>query len=147
MPEGTQGLEIEDRRAGQILEVIKALYEVNKFVPIIVEGKRDRRALRSLGITGEVILLHGGKTIYEFCEDILKQHERFILLLDWDERGEALQKSLSSHLKGHYEEFSLFRNRLKSLCQSDIKEIEDLPALLRRLMGKGGEGKRKGTHP
>ncbi|VAX32948.1 hypothetical protein MNBD_NITROSPIRAE02-1669 [hydrothermal vent metagenome] len=129
-------MEIEDRRAGQILEVIRALYEVNKLVPIIVEGKRDRRALRSLGITGEVILLHGGKTIYEFCEDILKQHERFILLLDWDERGEALQKSLSSHLQGHYEEFSLLRNRLKSLCQTDIKEIENLPALLRRLTGK-----------
>jgi hypothetical protein len=27
--EGTQGLEIEDRRAGQILELVKALYEVN----------------------------------------------------------------------------------------------------------------------
>lgn len=140
MPEGIQGLEIEDRRAERILEVVKALNEVNKFVPIIVEGKRDRRALRSLGITGEVILLHGGKTIYEFCEDILKQHERVILLLDWDERGEALQKSLSSHLRGHYEEFSILRNRLKSLCQSDIKEIEDLPVLLKRLMGKGEEG-------
>ncbi|NOY38741.1 MAG: hypothetical protein GXO95_00435 [Nitrospirae bacterium] len=131
-------MDIEDRRAGQILEVLKDLYEVNRFVPVIVEGKRDRRALRSLGITGEIILFHCGRTVYEFCEDILKLHERFILLLDWDERGEALQNSLSSHLKGHYEEFSLFGNRLKSLCQSDIKEIEDLPALLRRLIGKTG---------
>ena len=137
MPEGIQGLEIEDRRAGQILEVIKALYEVNKFVPIIVEGKRDRRALRSLGITGEVILLHGGKTIYEFCEDILKEHERFILLLDWDERGETLQKRLASHLTGHYEEFSIFRDMLKALCQSQVKEVEKLPALLKRLLSEG----------
>ena len=111
---------------------------MSKRGPVIAGG--DRRGPEEPRYNpGEVILLQGGKTIYEFCEDILKQHERFILLLDRDERGEALQKSLSSYLRGHYVELSLLRNRLKSLCQTDIKEIEDLPALLRRLIGETGE--------
>ncbi len=123
-------------RAERLKEVFEALYEVNKRIPIIVEGKRDVRALRRIGLIGEIIVLHGGKGMYEFCEDITERFHRIILLMDWDEKGDSLYKTLSGHLKGHWEEFAPFREIIKILCQKDIKDIEGIPALLERLAGE-----------
>ena len=47
-------------RAERLRIVFQALYEVNKRIPIIVEGKRDVSALRKIGMVGEIIALHGG---------------------------------------------------------------------------------------
>jgi 5S rRNA maturation endonuclease (ribonuclease M5) len=127
---------IEDiERAERLREVLEALYEVNKRVPVIVEGKRDAIALRRLGLVGEIITLHRGKGLYDFCEDIVERFSKVIILLDWDEKGESLYRTLSEHLSGHWEEFSAFRGVLKILCQKDIKDIEGIPKLLLRLEG------------
>lgn len=120
-------------RAERLKKVIEDLYEINKTVPVIVEGKRDESALRSLGLVGEIITLHRGMNIYDFCSDIVERFHRVILLLDWDEEGESLYSALSNYLKGHWEEFSSFRELLKILCQKDIRDIEGIPRLLKRL--------------
>lgn len=126
---------VDLERAERIREVFEALFEVNRRVPVIVEGKRDSEALRWLGLTGEIITLHRGNNLYEFCEEVADRYEKVVLLLDWDDRGEALYRFLSSHLKGHWEEFSGFRELLKILCQKDIKDIEGIPRLLKNLEG------------
>ena len=122
-------------RAERLKEVIQALYEVNKRIPIIVEGKRDVNALRKIGFVGDIIILHGGKGLYEFCEDISEKFHRIILLMDWDEKGETLHKSIAGYLNGQWEEFSAFREIIKVLCQKDINDIEGIPILLERLAG------------
>lgn len=126
---------VDLERAERLREVLEALYEVNKRVPVIVEGKRDTIALRRLGLVGEVITLHRGKGLYDFCEDIAERFSKVIILLDWDEKGESLYRTLSEHLTGHWEEFAAFRGVLKILCQKDIKDIEGIPKLLLRLEG------------
>jgi 5S rRNA maturation endonuclease (ribonuclease M5) len=125
----------EQERARRLREVLEALYEVNKRFPVIVEGKRDSTALRKLGLVGEIITLHSGKGLYDFCEDIAGKFSKVVILLDWDEKGESLFRQVSSDLKGHWEEFSAFRGVLKILCQKDIKDIEGIPKLLLRLEG------------
>ncbi len=125
-------------RAEKLREALEALYEANEFVPVIVEGKRDAAALRSLGLEGDIITLHAGRTIHDFCEDISERYDRVILLLDWDTKGETLLTALQSGLKGRWEEFSPFRNTLRNLCQKDIKDIEGIPKLLKRLEGPFG---------
>jgi 5S rRNA maturation endonuclease (ribonuclease M5) len=127
-------------RAERLREVLESLYEANKLVPVIVEGRRDARALRRLGLVGEIITLHRGKGIYEFCQHIDNSHRKAILLLDWDREGENLFKRLGRNLSGHWEEFSIFREALKALCQKDIKDVEGIPKLLRRLEGDEGAG-------
>jgi len=122
-------------RLERLKEVIQALYEVNKRIPIIVEGKRDVNALRKIGFVGDIIILHGGKGLYEFCEDISEKFHRVILLMDWDEKGETLYKNVAGYLNGQWEEFSAFREIIKLLCQKDINDIEGIPALLERLAG------------
>jgi 5S rRNA maturation endonuclease (ribonuclease M5) len=122
-------------RAERLRVVFQSLYEVNKRIPIIVEGKRDVSALRKIGLVGEIIALHSGRGIYEFCEDIAERFHRVILLMDWDNKGEQLYKAASANLSGLWEEFSPFREIVKVLCQKDIKDIEGVPLLLERLAG------------
>lgn len=122
-------------RAERLREIIENLHEVNKTTPVIVEGKKDASALRVLGLEGQIITLHNGKKLYEFCSDISERFERVILLLDWDKKGENLNKIISDNLKGLWEEFAPFREILKLLCQKEICHIEGIPKLLRRLEG------------
>ena len=122
-------------RAERLREVIGALYEINKKNPVIVEGKKDASALRKLGLAGEIITLHRGENLYDFCTDIAKRFHKVIILLDWDEEGESLNKVLSMHLKGQWEDFSSVRELLKLLCQKEIRDIEGIPKLLERLEG------------
>ncbi len=97
-------------RAERLREIFAALYEVNKRFPVIVEGKKDAIALKKLGLTGDIITLHSGKNLYDFCEDIIERFAKVILLLDWDTKGEILYKSMGKNLRGHWEEFSAFRD-------------------------------------
>lgn len=126
---------IDTERSARLREVFDELQELNKRVPVIVEGKRDASALRTLGLMGDIVILHNGQDIDEFCDHIARKHERVILLLDWDKKGDDLIKILAQNLKGHWEEFSSFRELLKILCQKEIKDIEGIPALLKRLEG------------
>lgn len=126
---------VDLERGERLREVLGLLYEANKRFPIIVEGKKDALALRRIGLVGDIITLHSGKRLYDFCEDIVDQFSRVIVLMDWDGKGEALNRSLSRHLAGHCEEFSGFRGIIKVLCQKDIKDVEGIPKLLMRLEG------------
>ncbi len=114
-----------------IRRVFDDLLFINKSVPVIVEGKRDRIALKRLGLKGRIIQLHRGQNIYEFCEDILKKYEKVILLIDWDKRGEQLYQKVTDLLKGHFEEYSIFRETLIRLFGKEIKEVEEIPKILR----------------
>src|ERR1700690_4401201 len=125
----------EQERARRLREVLNVLYEVNKLIPIIVEGKNDTAALKKLGFIGEIITLHRGVSLYDFCENIMENFSKVILLPDWDDKGEMLYRTLSGNLSGHYEDFTAFRGMLKVLCQKDIKDIEGIPRLLGRLEG------------
>jgi 5S rRNA maturation endonuclease (ribonuclease M5) len=122
-------------RAERLREIIEYLGDINERTPVIVEGKKDASALRSLGLIGDIIKLHNGKNLYDFCDDITQRFHRVVLLLDWDKKGEDLNRVLCHHLKGQWEEFSSVRDILKILCQKEIKDIEGIPALLRRLEG------------
>jgi len=128
------GTDIE--RAERLRQVLQTLYEINKQVPVIVEGKRDAQALRKVGLAGDIITLHAGKGFYDFCEDLAERYHRVILLMDWDAKGNMLHKQVSENLHGMWEEFSAFREIIKVLCQKEIKDIESIPGLFERLAGE-----------
>jgi len=123
------------RRAERLHEVIEALCEINKRFPVVVEGKKDLKALRKLGLSGDIIPLHNGKGLYNFSEELAERFSKVVLLLDWDAKGETLFTSLKENLHGHWEEYSAFRELFRMICQKDIKDIESIPTLLLRLEG------------
>src|SRR5437870_12760516 len=79
-------------------KVIEDLAEKNRLAPIIVEGEYDRRALRALGLTGDVRLINEGTTIFRLCESIAGGHREAIILTDWDVRGGRLARPLRAGL-------------------------------------------------
>lgn len=123
----------DSERAAKLREVLELLRDVNQEIPVIVEGKRDSAALRELGLSGEIITMHRGKSLYDFCEEISENFNKVVILLDWDDKGETLNKTLCGLLGGQWEAHAAFREILKILCQKDIKDIEGIPKLLRRL--------------
>lgn len=123
-------------RAARIQDTLQHLYELNKRIPVVVEGRKDVEALRSIGFVGEIVTIHRGKSIYEFAEQIAERFHKIILLTDWDEKGEQLLKAVGKETEGMWEEFSGIREVLKALCQKDIKDIEAIPSLLQRLAGE-----------
>lgn len=127
---------LDSERAEKLREVLHYLYEINKFVPIIVEGRRDKKALREIGFDGEIIILHSGKSIYEFSETIANRFEKVVLLIDWDEKGEELYSKIGENLQGMWEDFASIRELLKILCQKEILEIEEIPSLFHRIAGQ-----------
>ncbi|MEM0155977.1 MAG: hypothetical protein QW597_05185 [Thermoplasmataceae archaeon] len=80
------------------MQIIDAYIGKNEKVPIIVEGSRDMEALRKIGFRGEVIVFNAGLSIVAFAEAIAKEHDRVVVLFDFDRKGTSLKKRLSSIL-------------------------------------------------
>ena len=64
---------------------------------ILVEGKRDIRALKNLGFTGEIVQLNRGWPVDKVVVWMFEKYQMPpIVLMDWDRTGGRLQKSLQS---------------------------------------------------
>ena len=133
-------IEKKEERLEQILE--KVIEANSSKIPIIVEGKKDKTALRVLGVTGEIIgAKTGGRSLLSVIQEIEeKQFKEVILLLDFDKRG----KETAQFFKNHLERARITPN-LKFWAQiartvgKEVKDIEGLVAyketLKRKLSG------------
>lgn len=114
--------------------VLEDLIEKNHSVPIIVEGEWDRRALRSLGVNGDILVLNQGNRILTLAESIAHAHREAIILTDWDVRGGRIARSLRDALEAcgvRYDDE--LRARLTILCRKDIKDVESLNTFAERI--------------
>src|SRR5438034_9425666 len=115
-------------------KVIEDLTEKNRLAPIIVEGEYDRRALRSLGLTGDIRLIHEGPTIFGLCESSAGGHREALILTDWDVRGGRLARQLRDGLAANGVRFDEeLRARLTRLCRKDITDVESLHTFVERV--------------
>lgn len=124
--------DLRERLEG-LKDLFRILSDLNREVPVIVEGKNDVIALRTLGLQGEIIQVHGGKSLYELSEEIHERFEQVILLVDWDKKGEMLMKTLGDYLSGLWEKYRTFRETLMLLSRNEAFEIEHIPGLMERL--------------
>jgi 5S rRNA maturation endonuclease (ribonuclease M5) len=113
---------------------IEDLAEANLGAPVIVEGERDVRSLRQLGITGEVLSLNSGISIFNLAESIARRHTDAIILTDWDHRGGMLCRLLRDAFEANQVRYDVdLRARITLLCRKDIKDVESLAAHVERL--------------
>ncbi len=120
-------------RIRQIEALVSDLIEVNREIPVVVEGSSDVRCLRRLGLQGDLIKVHGGKSLYEFCADLSACHARVLLLTDWDGKGQKLHHQLTRDLEADWQAQARFREELIRLCSPEIQEVEHIGRLLKRL--------------
>jgi dTMP kinase len=107
---------------------LEELVEMNNSVPVIVEGVKDQRALRKLGLIGTIIKINKGMSLSDFSDWISKQYEKVIILSDWDRRGGSLCRRLKELLEGRVQIDVEFRQRLSTYAM--IKKVEGLPSWL-----------------
>ena len=128
----------------ETLEDIMALIEElasQSGVPIIVEGRKDMRALEKLGITGNIIVLNDGHSIIDTCTKLSEEYEKAIILMDWDRKGGQLARLLMDALEANDMKYdSDIRAGISRLSKKEIKDIESLPKYLARLKERVGRG-------
>ncbi|MDK2824832.1 MAG: hypothetical protein PWQ44_8 [Methanolobus sp.] len=115
----------------------KLLDELQDFVDkgsiIVVEGKRDVIALKSLGFHAE-FRLATHYSIVNFCEDLAKTGKEIVILTDWDRRGNILADKLVKNLHSlGVNPDTRIRELIVSLVQKEIKDIESLPGYVEKL--------------
>ena len=132
----------------ELLESLTAaledLAEANRTAPILVEGESDVRALRALGVRGEVLALNRGTSVFSTCEDVAARYREVIVLTDWDQHGGRLARLLRQGLAANGVRANTdLRARLTVLCRKDIKDVESLPGHLERV-GRDASGRLRG---
>ncbi|KAA0000959.1 MAG: toprim domain-containing protein [Thermoplasmata archaeon] len=111
-----------------IEKAIEEIKQKNKEIPIIVEGEKDVEALHRLGINGEILIVHCGKKIANFCDIIASKYKEIIILTDWDKKGWRLCKKIEENLKGRTKCFTEYR--LIFARYSMVKDIEGIPSFM-----------------
>jgi 2,5-diamino-6-(ribosylamino)-4(3H)-pyrimidinone 5'-phosphate reductase len=127
-------------KAEKILKVLEQIAEESaKGMPIVVEGKNDVTALRTLGIEGKILSAKtGGKSILETVSEIESMElQTVILLLDFDRRGKELTERLKQQLEkiGIHPNLSFWRE-LSLLVSKEVKDIEGLATYMENLKRK-----------
>jgi dTMP kinase len=99
-------------------EFIEKLKKASKEKIILVEGIKDKKALKSVGIKNVITLK---KPLYAVIEDIVETEKECIILTDLDKKGKQLYARLSSKLKqfgvkidNRFREF-LFKTKLRQI--------------------------------
>jgi 5S rRNA maturation endonuclease (ribonuclease M5) len=98
---------------------------------VLVEGKRDRKALERLGIENVIDLK--GRKFHDVAEYLSENFRGVVLLMDFDPEGEEIFNKLSRILKGYgLKVDGSFREELR---QTGVKFVEKIVEELRRRDG------------
>ncbi len=93
---------------------------------VVVEGKRDVKALRAVGFAGRVVMLCHNSSLNRLLEEAEK-YRKTILLLDLDREGRSLTKKAATLLEEKKNTIDLyFRRKLSSTTRGRVKQIEEL---------------------
>lgn len=99
----------------------------------VVEGERDRRALRRLGWEGGIAIVHRGQRISATAQGLVEGSRRAIVLTDWDAPGGTLARRLREFLGAERIELDLeYRRRLAHLLRGELAHVEGLYGWVRR---------------
>jgi len=123
-----------EERLERLEKVFQELEELSDSIPIIVEGLRDRNALRRLGITKNIHPLNKGKSVFGFCEDMSRRTKKAVILTDWDRRGGQLARMLKDGLEANGVQVNdEIRKQIVLLSKKEVKDMESVPTFIDRL--------------
>lgn len=103
-------------------------------IPIIVEGRKDKDALRQLKILGKIVCLKArGDGFYDFASRFI-DHREVTVLTDFDGEGVRLAAKLIDELSRMKVKVDLTTwKRLKALSRSEIRSVEELADYVEKL--------------
>lgn len=108
---------------------------------VVVEGKRDAKALSMVGFTGNPAVFHHFKGIADFLDNH-DHRKKMILLLDMDRTGKYLTSRLVSQLQSRSQSVSLsYKRALAKITNGKVRHVEELVIYAPRLAGVTGSRK------
>ncbi|MGI0129316.1 MAG: toprim domain-containing protein [Thermoplasmata archaeon] len=106
---------------------------------VVVEGERDRRSLRRLGLPGTIVTVHHGRALAGTAHDLVGHSRRVIVLTDWDTEGGHLARRLKEFLEAERLVLDLeYRRRLARIVRGELVHVEGLYGWVRRIAERNG---------
>jgi 5S rRNA maturation endonuclease (ribonuclease M5) len=111
----------------EILELKDFIFQLNNLENsvVVVEGKRDSNALRTLGYTGKVLEFHKFAGMNNFADSVAK-YERLVILFDRDKKGRTLTGKTIQLLQRRTKVDLTFKRKLRIITKGKIRCIEQL---------------------
>lgn len=116
-------MRITEQEIAELKEFIFQLNTVNQTV--IVEGKRDSKALRKLGYLGKILEFHRFGEMVNFA-DTVSEYDNIILLFDRDRHGQKLTEKAIQLLQRRTSIDTTFKKKLRKITKGKIMFIEQL---------------------
>ena len=125
----------DQERLEEIEEILDTLQDMSGDHIALIEGNKDRRALNNLGLydlRSIEVQREGGPL--RAAERLSGMEMKAIILTDWDDRGNRIEKDLRIQLDALCIPYdTVIRERLRDVCIKDIKDVESLDSLYKRL--------------
>ncbi|MCQ2085186.1 MAG: Toprim subdomain protein [archaeon] len=137
MSKTERGTLTDRERLDAINEVLQRLEELSVDHILLIEGKKDRISLQSLGIEAEMYQIQSDGGPVDAAEYVEGHGGKAVVLTDWDRRGDSLAEQLSNVLgKDNASIDFQIRRDLSGLCRTYIKDVESLYTFVTVLSGK-----------
>ena len=116
-----------------IIDILEKIKKEDKAVPVIVEGRKDKKALRSLGIKRKIIKIKKGKTIFRIIEGLRAEHDKVIILTDWDSTGGKLCYKIKKACESNDIRYDVeYRKQMIKFLKKEVKDVESIPTFIKR---------------
>ncbi len=114
-------------------DVLEDIKNEEEEVPIIVEGKKDVKALKRLGFERDIIRIKKNDTIFHIVEDLRGTYEKVIILTDWDSTGGRLSGKIKKACQANIIDYDLeYRREIIKYVKKEIKDVESIPSFINR---------------
>lgn len=130
----------DEERLAELEEVLDRLRQAAAGNLVLVEGRKDVRALRELGVGGTHVVLNQGRSLEavgdRLAEEAAETHRTVLILTDWDRTGGRLFARFFQALAARVSLDIDLRRRLAQVCHA--KALEEVPAELAALRRSAG---------
>ena len=125
----------DDERLEILEEILDTLQEMSGTHIALIEGNKDRRSLDNLGLSDlRTIEVQREGGPLRSAERVAEMGLPAIILTDWDDRGNRIERDLKEQLDALCVRYDTdIRERLRDVCIKDIKDVESLDSLYKRL--------------
>jgi dTMP kinase len=121
-------------RLDRLTELFDELSEMRDDQVLLVEGAKDRMAMSLAGVRGVTISVQSEGGPLRVAERLFKEGLSAIIMTDWDPEGERIAKELEHALSSLCIKYDTkIRAGLRSVCGSEIHDVESLPSFYSRL--------------
>jgi len=117
-------VQVSEEEIGAVKQFILQLNLTEESV-VVVEGKKDAKALKKLGFCGKIVIFHKFGGLTDFTDSVA-QYDNVIMLLDGDRKGKYLTGRIIEKIQRRTRVDLSYKKKLISITKGKIRFIEQL---------------------